>query len=329
METFDMERLKLLAAGIGCAFMVAIAPAMAQAYPDRPITLVVGFPPGGGVDQVARQVAEGLSRQVGQSVVVENRAGAAGNIAMDYVARTRPDGYVLLMGNLGMLAANPLLYPGLAFDVSKSFVPVARLVVTPLIAAVPSKLPASDMKQFIDLAKRKPEEMFFGSGGNGNINHLAVELLKLQTGVRITHVPYKGSAPSLTALVSGEVQLVIDGVNVVLPQVKGGRARAIAVTGEERVPGLPDVPTMKEAGYPDMTIYGWQGLLAPAGTPQPIVDKLTQEISKVLADPVLAKKLTDQGTEPAYQPPGEFQQYITAEQARWAKVIRSANIKVE
>ncbi|CAM4043893.1 Bug family tripartite tricarboxylate transporter substrate binding protein [Bordetella bronchialis] len=323
-----MYRLKSMLSGLACV-MAAMSPAMAQAYPDHPITLVVGFPPGGGVDLVARPLAERLSKQLGQPVIVENRGGAAGNIAMDYVARSRPDGYTLMMGNLGMLSANPLLYPNLNFNVSKSFAPVARLVVTPLLAAVPARLPATDMKQFVALAKQEPGKMFFGSGGTGNINHLAVELLKLQTGAQITHVPYKGSAPALTALVANEVQLVIDGFNIVLPQVKGGMARALAVTGEKRAPSLPDVPTMKEAGYPGMTIYGWQGLFVPAGTPQPIVDRLTDEVDKALKDPALSKRLADQGTDPAFQNAADFQKYIAAEQERWGKVIQTANIKVE
>ncbi|MGH8814916.1 MAG: Bug family tripartite tricarboxylate transporter substrate binding protein, partial [Advenella sp.] len=249
--------------------------------------------------------------------------------AMEYISHARPDGYVLLMGNVGMLTANPLLYPKQAADAVKKLVPVARLVVTPLLAAVPSKAPASNIKQFIELAKSKPDAMFFGSGGSGNINHLAVELLKIQTGIPLTHVPYKGSAPSLTALAANEVQLVVDGVNVVLPQVTGGRARALAITGEKRTPALPDVPTMKEAGYPDLTIYGWQGLFAPVGTPQSVINTLTREIDKALANPELASRFVKQGTDPAYQNPEAFQKYIASEQARWAKVIRKANIKIE
>ncbi len=324
-----MKRMKLLMASISSAFTLVAAPALGQPYPDKPITLIVGFPPGGGVDMVARQLADRLGKQLKQQVIVENRAGAAGNIAMEYISHARPDGYVLLMGNVGMLTANPLLYPKQAADAVKKLMPVARLVVTPLLAAVPSKAPASNIKQFIELAKSKPNAMFFGSGGSGNINHLAVELLKIQTGIPLTHVPYKGSAPSLTALAANEVQLVVDGVNVVLPQVTGGRARALAITGEKRTPALPEVPTMKEAGYPDLTIYGWQGLFAPAGTPQSVINTLTREVDKALANPDLASRFVKQGTDPAYQNPEEFQKYIASEQARWAKVIRKANIKIE
>ena len=322
--------MKLLSTLLATA-MLAIAPAaMAQTFPDKPIMLVVGFPPGGGVDIVARQLAETLSDQLGQRVIVENKAGAAGNVAMEYVARAKPDGYTLLMGNLGMLAANPVLYPKLSFDAARDFVPVARVVVTPLLAAVPATLPVQNMGQFIAMAKAKPGQLNFGSGGNGNINHMAGEMLKLQTGTQITHVPYKGSAPALTDLVAGHIQLIIDGFNVVQPSVAGGRVRAIAVTGETRSPQMPDVPTMKEAtGLTDFVIYGWQGVLAPAATPPALVERISQEVAKALANPALKARLSGQGTEPAYQEPAQFRSYIAGEQTRWANVISSAKITLD
>lgn len=321
---------RLLPALLGLAMLAAAPTLRAQgAYPDKPITLIVGFPPGGGVDIVARQLAETLSEQLGQRVVIDNKAGAAGNVAMDFVARARPDGYTLLMGNLGMLAANPVLYPKLSFDASRDFAPVARVVVTPLLAAVPSTLPVKNMQELVTLAKAKPGTLNFGSGGNGNINHLAGELLKLQTGTQITHVPYKGSAPALADLVAGHIQLVIDGFNVVQPSVAGGRARAIGITGDTRSPAMPDVPTMKESGLPDLVIYGWQGVFAPAATPPVIIERLSAEVAKALANPALKSRLSGQGTEPAYQPPAQFRTYITAEQQRWATVINTAKITVD
>jgi tripartite-type tricarboxylate transporter receptor subunit TctC len=321
-----MKSLKLLVAAGLCAIAQAAA---AQAFPDRPIQLLVGFPPGGGVDIVARQLAEALSAQLGQRVVVENKAGAAGNIAMEAVARAKPDGYTLLMGNLGMLSANPALYPRLTFDPAKDFAPVARVVVTPLVAVVPAALPAQSLAQFVALARAKPGEFNFGSGGNGNINHLAGELLKLQSSIQMQHIPYKGSAPALVDLSGGRIQLMVDGGNVVQPFVKDGRARALAVTGEMRSPAMPDVPTAKESGMPDFVIYGWQGVLAPTGTPQAIIDRLSAEIGKALAAPDLKSRLSAQGTEPSYQSPAEFRAYIAGEQKRWAEVIRSANIKLD
>jgi tripartite-type tricarboxylate transporter receptor subunit TctC len=307
---------------------LAVASVHAQGYPTRPIQLVVGFPPGGGVDIVARQLAERLSHQLGQQVIVDNKAGAAGNVAMELVARAKPDGYTLLMGNLGMLSANPSLYPKLAFD-TKEFVPVARVVVTPLVAAVPAALPPKTMAEFVALAKSKPGELNFGSGGTGNINHLAGELFKMQTGTSIQHVPYKGSAPAMADLVAGRIQLVIDGANVVAPFIAAGTARPLALTGETRSASMPAVPTAKEAGLADFVIYGWQGVLAPAGTPQAIVDQLNAEIGKALADPALKARLSGQGTEPAFMSPAAFREFIAAEQKRWSEVIRSAKITLE
>ena len=321
--------MTLLRYFLGAALCAAVQVASAQTFPERPIQLIVGFPPGGGVDIVARQLAETLSDSLGQRVVVENRAGAAGNIAMEYVARAKPDGYTLLMGNLGMLTANPVLYPKLSFDASKDFAPVARVVVTPLLAAIPVNLPAQNVQQLIAMAKAKPNEMSFGSGGNGNINHLAGELLKLQTGTQIKHVPYKGSAQALTDLMGGHIQLVIDGFNVVQPSVASGKARAIAITSDTRSPAMPLVPTMKEAGLGDLVIYGWQGVLAPASTPSAIIEKLTQEVARALANPALKARLSGQGTEPSYLNPVQFRSYITVEQARWANVISSAKITLD
>ena len=321
--------MTLLRYFLGAALCAAVQVASAQTFPERPIQLIVGFPPGGGVDIVARQLAETLSDSLGQRVVVENRAGAAGNIAMEYVARAKPDGYTLLMGNLGMLTANPVLYPKLSFDASKDFAPVARVVVTPLLAAIPVNLPAQNVQQLIAMAKAKPNEMSFGSGGNGNINHLAGELLKLQTGTQIKHVPYKGSAQALTDLMGGHIQLVIDGFNVVQPSVASGKARAIAITSDTRSSAMPLVPTMKEAGLGDLVVYGWQGVLAPASTPSAIIEKLTQEVAKALANPALKARLSGQGTEPSYLNPAQFRSYITGEQARWANVISSAKITLD
>jgi len=321
--------MTLLRYFLGAALCAAVQVGSAQTFPERPIQLIVGFPPGGGVDIVARQLADKLSAALGQRVVVENKAGAAGNVAMEFVARAKRDGYTLLMGNLGMLSANAALYAKLSFDPAKDFVPVARVVVTPLVAVVPATLPATTTAQFLALARAKPGELNFGSGGNGNINHLAGELLKLQTGTQIQHIPYAGSAPALADLVPGRIQLMIDGGNVVQPFVRDGRARALFVTGDQRSPGLPDVPTAKESGMPEYVIYGWQGILAPTGTSIVTIELLSQAVNKVLAMPDLKARLTGQGTEPAYMPPTEFRNYIAAEQKRWSEVIRSANIKLD
>ena len=314
---------------LAAAALIAGGPAAAQSFPSKPITLVVGFPPGGGVDIVARQLADKLSQQLGQRVVVENKPGAAGNVATELVARAAPDGYTLLMGNLGMLTVNPALYPKLNFDAARDLTPIARVVVTPLVAVVPSSLPVKSVAEFVALARSKPGTLNFGSGGNGNINHLAPELLKLSTGTQIEHVPYKGSAPALADLAGGRVQLLIDGGNVVQPFVKDGRARALMITGESRSAAMPDVPTAKEAGLPDLVIYGWQGVLAPTGTPAPVLERLSSEIAKALADSDLAGRLAGQGTQPAYQNAAEFGGFIAGERKRWAEVVRAAKITLD
>ena len=329
MTNFPEKTMTTFRKILGAALMACTQLASAQTWPERPIQLIVGFPPGGGVDIVARQLADKLSEQLGQRVVVDNRAGAAGNVAMELVARAKPDGYTLLMGNLGMLSANPALYPKLPFDPAKDFAPIARVVVTPLVAVVPASLPVQNFQQLIALAKSKPGELNFGSGGNGNINHLAGELLKLQTGTQMQHVPYKGSAPALTDLAGSRIQLMIDGGNVVQPFVKDGRAKALAMTGDARSAAIPDVPTAKESGLPDFVIYGWQGVLAPTGTPQAVIDRMSAEIAKALAAPDLKARLSGQGTEPAYLGPVEFKAYAAAEQKRWTEVIQKAKITID
>ena len=329
MNTSLHISLNILRKILGATLLACTQLASAQAWPERPIQLIVGFPPGGGVDIVARQLADKLSEQLGQRVVVDNKAGAAGNVAMELVARSKPDGYTLLMGNLGMLSANPALYAKLPFDPAKDFVPIARVVVTPLVAVVPASLPVQNFQQLIALAKSKPGELNFGSGGNGNINHLAGELLKLQTGTQMQHVPYKGSAPALTDLAGSRIQLMIDGGNVVQPFVKDGRAKALAMTGDARSSAMPDVPTARESGFPDFVIYGWQGMLAPTGTPQTVIERMSAEIAKALAAPELKARLSGQGTEPAYLGPVEFKAYAAAEQKRWTEVIQKAKITID
>jgi len=330
MNKLHRPYLHLAAAVLTTLSLMAWTPgAAAQDYPARPITLVVGFPPGGGVDMVARQLAPQLEKQMGQRIIVENRPGAAATSAMTHVSRAAPDGYTLLMGNVGMLAAKPALYPNLPFETARDFLPVARVVVTPLVAVVPVSVPAKSLREFVDLTKVAGSAYNFGSGGTGDVNHLAGELFKLQSGADMQHVPYKGSAPAHVDLAGGRIQLMIDGENIVQANVRDGRTRALAITGEKRSPALPDVPTVAEAGYPDLVVYGWQGVIVPAGTPAAIVTRLSAEIGKALSDPELSQRLGQQGTSPAYLDTPAFKAYIDAEAKRWAGVIRSANIRIE
>ena len=321
-----MKRLHTI---LATAALLAGGWTQAQTWPDRALQLVVGFPPGGGVDIVARQLADRLSEQLGQRVAVENRAGANGNVAMEYVARARPDGYTLLAGNVGNLAINPALYSKLSFDTLKDFAPISRVIVQPMVAVVPAVSPITSLAQLLAALRARPGEFNFGSGGNGNINHLSGELLKLQAGVQITHVPYKGSAPAVADLIAGRVQLMIDGANVVQPFVRDGRLRALYSTGEARAPAFPDVPTAREAGLPDMVVYGWQGVLAPTGTPAAIIERMSQEIARALAQPDLRNRLASQGTDPAPLPPAQFQAFMAAEHKRYGEVVRGAKISLD
>ena len=321
-----MKRLDTILATVA---LLVVGWTHAQTWPDRAVQLVVGFPPGGGVDIVARQLADRLSEQLGQRVTVENRAGANGNLAMEYVARARPVGYTLLAGNVGNLAINPALYSKLSVDTLKDFAPIARVIVQPLVAVVPVTSPISNLAQLLAALRARPGEFNFGSGGNGNINHLSGELLKLQAGVQITHVPYKGSAPALADLIAGRVQLMIDGANVVQPFVRDGRLRALYSTGEARATAFPEVPTAREAGLPDMVVYGWQGVLAPTGTPAAIIERMSQEIARALAQPELRSRLTAQGTDPAPLAPAQFQAFMAAEHKRYGEVVRGAKISLD
>ena len=321
--------MKALHTILATAVLLAGGWVQAQTWPDRALQLVVGFPPGGGVDIVARQLADKLSEQLGQRVAVENRAGANGNVAMEYVARARPDGYTLLAGNAGNLAINPALYSKLSFDTQKDFAPISRVIVQPMIAVVPAGSPITNLAQLLAALRAKPGEFNFGSGGNGNINHLSGELLKLQAGVQITHVPYKGSAPAIADLVAGRVQLMIDGANVVQPFVRDGRLRALYSTGEARAPAFADVPTAREAGLPDMVVYGWQGVLAPTGTPTAIIERMSYEIARALAQPELRNRLASQGTDPAPLAPAQFQAFMAAEHKRYGEVVRGAKISLD
>jgi len=321
--------MKRLSTILAATALLAASMTQAQTWPDCALQLVVGFPPGGGVDIVARQLADKLSEQLGQRVAVENRAGANGNVAMEYVARARPDGYTLLAGNVGNLAINPALYSKLSFDTLKDFAPISRVIVQPMVAVVPASSAITNLAQLLAALRAKPGEFNFGSGGNGNINHLSGELLKLQAGVQITHVPYKGSAPAVADLIAGRVQLMIDGANVVQPFVRDGRLRALYSTGEARAPAFPDVPTAREAGLPNMVVYGWQGVLAPTGTPGAIIERMSQEIARALAQPELRNRLASQGTDPAPLAPAQFQAFMAAEHKRYGEVVRGAKISLD
>jgi tripartite-type tricarboxylate transporter receptor subunit TctC len=310
--------------------MACIAPfAFAQAYPNHPIRLVVPFPAGGTTDILARAAAQKLIEALGQPVVVDNRPGAGGNIGADLVAKSAPDGYTLLMGTVGTHAINPSRYAKMPYDHVKDFVPVVLVAGVPNVLVVNPSVPVNSVADLIKLAKSKPGEINFASSGSGTSIHLSGELFKTMAGVDMTHVPYKGSAPALTDLIGGQVQLMFDNLPSALPQIKGGKLRAIAVTSLKRAPVLPDVPTIAESGLPGFEASSWFGVLAPAGTPAPVVAKLNAEVNKWLQSPEARDQLLAQGAAAAGGTPEQFAAHIRAETEKWAKVVKASGAKVD
>lgn len=314
-----------------CAAAVTCAP-LAQAQPDgrypaKPVRIVVGFGAGGGTDIAARAIAVKLSDVFNTSFVVDNRPGAAGNLAGDIVAKSNPDGYTMLMANSTI--AIPSLSANLPFDIRKDFTPLSLVALGPSVLVVHPTVPASTVKELVALAKGKPKQLLFGSGGVGNVTHLAMELLMSTAGVEMVHVPYKGGAPSVVGLVSGEVQTLFTSIPTALPQITAGKMRAIGVSVAKRNPALPNVPTIAEAGIPGYYAASWYGLLLPANVAKPVVDTLAKEISTAMEVPAIRDSMTRQGFEPVGNRPAEFAKFIREEIPRWERVVRNANIKAE
>ena len=318
----------LFVAAIGAAGLAA-GPSFAQeGYASKPIKLIVGFPPGGPTDIVARLLAERLREALGQPVLVENRAGAGGNLAAELVARSPADGYTLLYAS-SSIAISPGLYDKLGFDLKRDFAPVAETVSIPLVLLVNPKLPVSNLPEFVRYAKANPGKLNYASSGNGTITHLAAALFSLRNGIQTQHIPYKGTAPALTDLVAGNVEFTIGTINTALPFVREGRLRAIAVTGLMRAPSLPNVPTLDESGMKGFEASAWQGVLAPAGTPPAIVERLSTEITKALGRPDLRAQLAPQDAEVRATPSARFGEYLNAEASRWLQVIKETGAKPE
>lgn len=314
------------------AALVALASVGAGAqppWPAKPIRLIVPFPPGGSTDIFARPIAQKLSEALGQQVVVENRGGAGGTIGAEAAAKSAPDGYTLLMGHIGTLAVAPSLYPALPYDPLKSFAPVSMVATLPNVLVVNPSLEAKTVGELIAYAKAHPGKLAYGSGGNGSAAHIAFELFKQQTGTRIVHVPYRGTAPSVTDVIGGQVAMTMTGVPPVLAFIQAGKLRALGVSGRKRAEALPDVPTIDEAGVKDFDATQWYGIVAPAGTPAAIVERLNAEIRRILAMPDMRERLKSLGAEPAPTTPDEFRRYIASEIARWASVVKAAHMKPE
>ena len=327
-------RQGLLRAMAALAAIAAIAiagssAAQTPAYPTKPIRLVAPFPPGGATYIIARAVAQKLGEAWGQSIVVDNRPGAGGNIGTELVAKAPPDGYTLEMGTVGTHAINASLYAKIPFDHVKDFAPIILVAGVPNVLEVTPSLPVNSVQELIAYAKANPGKLNFASSGNGTSIHLSGELFKVMTGVQMTHVPYKGSAPAIQDLLSGQVQLMFDNLPPSLPQIKAGRLRALAVTSATRAPALPDVPTVAESGLPGFEASSWFGLLAPAGTPPAIIAKINAEVATWLASPEGKEKLASIGANAAGGSPEDFARHIQAETAKWAKVVKESGAKVD
>jgi tripartite-type tricarboxylate transporter receptor subunit TctC len=312
---------------VGLLALLAVGNTAAQTtYPDKPIRIVVGFPAGGAPDTVARLLGQKLSDALGQPVVIDNAQGAGGNIATERVAKAAPDGYTLGFLVNGQLVINPSLYK-LAFDPAKDLAPISQVTATPNMLVVGNAVPAKNVRELISLAKAQPGELTYGSGGTGTGNHMAAELFKSVAGLDIRHIPYKGVLAVVPDLLGGRVSMMFSPLPVVLPLVREGKLRAIAVTSLKRSAAAPELPTIAESGYPGFEVTIWYGLLAPAGTPPAIIRRLHLETVKALAQPDLRAKLSDQGLDAIGNSPEEFAAIIKSETPTWAKVIRDAAIK--
>ncbi len=302
----------------------AALPAAAQS--NRPLRLIVPFTPGGSSDILARAIAPRLGQALGQTVVVDNKPGAGGSLGAAEAAKAEPDGNTVLMGHVGTLAVNPSLYPRLPYDPLKSFVPVAWVARVPNVLVVNAASPVKTLKEFIDRAKAAPGKYTFSSGGNGSAAHITFEYLKLKSGLFMLHIPYRGTAPSVADLIAGQVDATFTGTPVVLPLVKAGRLRALAVSSRERLPALPEVPTVAEM-YPGFEADQWYGLVAPAGTPAERVARLNAEVNRALAAPEVQQQLATEGALPMPTTPAAFGELIAREIPRWAEVVRAGHVK--
>ena len=319
-----MNRCLLIA-----ALVAASASAWAQTYPAKPVRMIVGFPPGGPSDIVARTVAQKLTASLGQTVIVENRAGAGGVIATEQVAKSPADGYTMIHGTIGGIAVAMSLNPNRGYDTLRDLAPITQTVTVTNILITHPSVPAKSVKELLVLARARPGGLNYGSSGAGTVTHLAGELLKHLARVDITHVAYKGSAPSLTALLAGEVDLSYENSLITLPHIRSGRVKALAVTGSQRSRLLPDLPTIAEAGLPGYGASGWYGLLAPAATPQLVIGRLHAEAVKALRLPDVVERLSGQGAEPVGNTPEDFSAFIRSEINKWANLVKAANMRVE
>jgi tripartite-type tricarboxylate transporter receptor subunit TctC len=303
--------------------------AIAQKYPEKPVRLVVPYPPGGNIDITARTISPGLSEALGTSVVVDNRAGASGTIGVDLVAKSPPDGYTLVVGSTGTITGAPSLFPKLPYDPVRDLIAISTVTDVPLVIVVHPAMRARDMKELVALAKRKPGSMTFGSAGPGTTNHLAGEMFQIATGVKFTHIPYKGSGPALIDLMGGQIDVGLDQLTASIGYIRGGKLRAIGVTALKRSVQVPDVPTLAEQGCKGCEASTFTGLFAAAGTPKPIIDRLAAATAKVVASKPVQERFASLGAEAKSSTPDYLARYVRDDIARWGRVVKEAGIKME
>jgi tripartite-type tricarboxylate transporter receptor subunit TctC len=312
-----------------CALFVCFFVTTATAYPTKPIRLLVPFAPGGSSSIVARLAAEEMSKGLGQQIIIENKPGGFGNVAMLEAARADPDGHTLIIGHIGSLAVNPYMYEKLPYDVDKDFAAVSLLAIVPAIFVVYHEVPAKDLREFVALAKNTPGELFYGSAGNGSAGHLAMEYLKQTAGIDLKHVPYKGTGPNVTDLIAGRTQAASAGTPPLLPHVKSGKLRVIAVGGAKRLKSIPQVATVAEQGYAGFETSQWYGINAPAKTPPEVIRRLSAEAARAAKSQLMHERLALDDAEAVGSTPEDYAAFIKKEQARWSKVVRTANIKAD
>ena len=317
-------------ASLGAALLAAAAgTALAQTYPAKPIRVVVPFAPGGTSDILARLLGAKINESLGQQVIVDNRPGASGNIGTELVAKSAPDGYTLVLMDVGNLSISPSIFPKLPFDIVKDLAPVTVVSYSPHLLCVHPSVPANSVKQLVALAKSKPGQLNYGSTGLGSAPHMAGLLFAQRTGISWVYIPAKGGAQSILDVAAGQADVLFNGMLATLPHVKNGKLKLIAVSSEARMPALPDTPTVGESGVPGFVTGSWQGILAPAGTPRDIVVKLQSEVARIVRIPEINDKLSQQGAQPIANSPEQMGEWLKREQARWAKLIRETGFKLD
>ena len=324
-----MNLLKRVGGALSAEALIASQGAMAQDYPNKPIKMIVGFSPGGFTDVLGRLIAHKLQERMGQPVIVENKVGAAGTIGADFVAKSKPDGYTLLMGHVNSNSIAPALYPKLPYDVLKDFTPIAHVASTPLLLTVHPSVPASDVNSFVALAKKSPNSLRFASSGVGSAQHLAAEQFMLATNTQMNHIPYKGSGQAIVDLLSGQVELNFESPPNTLQHINVGKLKALGITSTKRSPLLPNVPTIAEQGLPGYEMGQWFGVFGPAGMPTELTHRIAGEIIAIIKSPDVVEKINQQGGEVIATGPERFAAFLPKDTAQWAKLIKDANIKVE